>query len=107
MFRAKGMFRAAVAITGCLGLALAPISAWGWEPGDDWQDSQCRTTRDSSGTSVEVCQAIYDGNKVYLGAYWDDGSEVVGPCSSADPEPIEYKGMTRAEARSWVTTYCP
>jgi hypothetical protein len=56
---------------------------------------------------VEVCQAIYDGNKVYLGAYWDDGSEVVGPCSTADPTPIEYKGMTKAEARTWVKTYCP
>jgi hypothetical protein len=101
------MLRDLFMITACLGLALAPTSARAWEPGDDWQDSQCRTTRDEGNNTVEVCQAIYDGNKVYLGAYWDDGSEVVGPCSAADPEPIEYKGMTKAEARSWVKAYCP
>ena len=56
---------------------------------------------------VDWCQAINAGNKVYLGAYWDDGSEVVGPCSTADPRPIEYKGMTKAEANSWVENYCP
>ena len=101
------MFKQLLALTGCIGLALAPTTAQAWEPGDDWQDSQCRTTRDEGGNSVEVCQAIYDGNKVYLGAYWNDGSEVVGPCSAEDPEPIEYKGMTKAEARAWVKTYCP
>ena len=49
---------------------------------------------------------MYDGNKVYLGAYWDDGSEVVGPCYTGGPR-IEYKGMSKAEALSWVKTYCP
>ena len=101
------MFKPLIVIAGCLGLALTPMAAGAWEPGDDWQDSQCRSTRDKAGDNVEVCQAIYDGNKVYLGAYWDDGSEVVGPCSTADPQPIEYKGMTKAEARTWVKSYCP
>jgi hypothetical protein len=101
------MVKPLIAIAGCLSLALTPMAAGAWEPGDDWQDSQCRTTRDKAGDNVEVCQAIYDGNKVYLGAYWDDGSEVVGPCSAADPQPIEYKGMTKAEARTWVKSYCP
>ena len=100
------MFRHLLALTGCISLALAPTTAQAWEPGDDWKDSHCRTTRDKGRNRVEVCQAMYDGNKVYLGAYWDDGSEVVGPCYTGGPR-IEYKGMSKAEALSWVKTYCP
>ena len=98
---------ALLATTGCLGLALTPSAALAWEPGEDWRDSQCRTTSDSSGNPVEVCQGIYDGNKIYLGAYWSDDSEVVGPCSPEDPTPIEFKGMSKSEAKTWVKTYCP
>jgi hypothetical protein len=101
------MLRKLLTIGGCLTLVVSPLASKAWEPGDDFEDNQCRTTRDRSGALVEVCQAIYDGNKVYLGAYWDDGAEVVGPCSTADPTPIEYQGMTKAEARTWVKTYRP
>ena len=96
-----------LAATGCLGLALTPTAALAWEPGDDWRDSQCRTNRDVSGNPVEVCQGIYDGNKIYLGVYWNDNSEVVGPCSTQDPAPIEFKGMSKSDAKTWVKTYCP
>lgn len=94
-----------VAIT--LGLSLAPKTALAWEPGDDWKKSQCKTIRDAGGNLLNKCQAIYDGNKVYIGMYWDDGAEVVGPCSAADPEPIEFKGMSKRDAQSWVENYCP
>jgi hypothetical protein len=100
---------AAVLMTGAsaLGLALAPTAALAWQPGDDWKDSQCQSVRDKSGALVNKCQAIYDGNKVYIGVYWSDGSEVVGPCSVQDPAPILYKGMSQSEAESWVEAYCP
>ena len=90
-----------------LGLSLTPNAALAWEPGDDWKDSQCQTIRDAGGDLLNKCQAIYDGNKVYIGMYWDDGAEVVGPCSAADPEPIEFKGMSKKDAQSWVENYCP
>ena len=38
--------------------------------------------------------------------YWEDGSSVVGPCSTNDPEPIEYEGMSQRDAQSWVDRYC-
>lgn len=88
-------------------VTLAQIPAFAWSPNQDWKDSQCRKVRDGAGKIAEVCQGIYDGNKVYLGIYWTDGAEVVGPCSTADPEPIEYKGMSQADANSWVSEYCP
>jgi hypothetical protein len=102
-----GLRHTLLAATGCVGLALTPAAALAWEPGDDWVDSQCRTTSDVSGNPVEVCQGIYDGNKVYLGVYWNDDSEVVGPCSPEDPTPIEFKGMSKSDAKTWVKTYCP
>lgn len=98
---------ALMAGTVSLGLALAPAAALAWEPGDDWKASQCQSVRDTSGAPVNKCQAIYDGNKVYIGIYWNDGSEVVGPCSTQDPAPILFKGMSQSEADSWVETYCP
>ena len=91
------------------GVALATISASSaraWTPGDDFDDRHCRTERDQGGSTVDVCRAIYGGGKVYLGVYWADGSSVVGSCSSSDPEPIEYEGMSQRDAQSWVDSYC-
>ena len=90
-------------------VALATISASSaraWTQGDDFDDRHCRTERDQGGDTVDVCRAIYGRDKVYLGVYWEDGSSVVGPCSTSDPEPIEYKGMSQRDAQSWVDSYC-
>jgi hypothetical protein len=84
----------------------AADKASAWTPGDDWKDEHCKQERDEGGEAVEVCRAIYGGGKMYLGVYWDDDSEVVGPCTASDDDPIEYKGMSRSDAVSWVDAYC-
>jgi len=94
------------ALLAALTLASSITPARAWTPGDDFQDSHCKQEKDEGGDVVEVCRAIYGGGKMYLGVYWKDGSEVVGPCSTSDPEPIEYKGMTKKDAQSWVDSYC-
>jgi hypothetical protein len=96
-------------IVGAFCLILAPYPALAWQPGDDWRDSQCREVRDNSRDNVSVCRGRYihrGQNLIYLGVYWDDGSEVVGPCSTADRAPIEYIGMSKSEAQSWINAYC-
>jgi len=77
-----------------------------WMPGDDWRNDQCHTEIDQAGKVAEVCRAVYGRGDVFLGVYWDDGAEVVGPCKATDRWPIEYRQMSRAEALTWVEAYC-
>lgn len=66
----------------------------------DWKDSDCRKDKDESGNNVEVCR-----DKESIGIFWDDGSFVNGWCDDRDYE-IEYKGIKRTEALSWIEYYC-
>ena len=68
--------------------------------GAEWKDRDCRKDKDESGNRVEVCR-----NKESIGIFWDDDSFVNGWCDNRDYE-IEYKGVSRKEALSWVEYYC-
>ena len=66
----------------------------------EWKDRDCRKDKDESGNRVEVCR-----DKESIGIFWDDGSFVNGWCDDREYE-IDYKGIKKAEALSWVEYYC-
>jgi GH18 family chitinase len=66
----------------------------------DWKDSDCRKDKDESGNTVEVCR-----DKESIGIFWNEGSFVNGWCDDRAYE-IEYKGIKKTEALSWVKYYC-
>lgn len=66
----------------------------------DWKDSDCRKDKDESGNPVEVCR-----DKESIGIFWEDGSFVNGWCDDRAYE-IDYKGLSKTEAISWVEYYC-
>jgi len=66
----------------------------------DWKDRDCRKDKDDSGNPVEVCR-----DKESIGVFWDDGSFVNGWCDDREYE-IDYKGLNKADAVSWVKYYC-
>ena len=66
----------------------------------DWKDSDCRKDKDDSGNRVEVCR-----DKESIGIFWEDGSFVNGWCDDREYE-IDYKGLSKTEAVSWVEYYC-
>ena len=76
-----------------------------WKPGDDWRDDQCKSQTDEKGKPVTVCQARYDGDKTYIGVYWDDGkTEIVGSCDT--PQDLSSKGLTGEAVSKWAKTLC-
>jgi hypothetical protein len=66
----------------------------------DWKDRDCRKDKDESGTRVEVCR-----DKESIGIFWEDGSFVNGWCDDSAYE-IDYKGLSKTEAISWIEYYC-
>jgi hypothetical protein len=66
----------------------------------DWKDRDCRNDKDESGNRVQVCR-----NNESIGVFWADGSFVNGWCDDREYE-VEYTGMSRTEALSWVDNYC-
>lgn len=66
----------------------------------DWKDSECRSDKDESGQPVKVCR-----DKESIGVFWDDGSYVNGWCDSREYE-VEYEGLKKSEALSWIKYYC-
>jgi len=79
----------AISVSGVL-----PVSA------ADWKDSECRSDKDESGQAVKVCR-----DKESIGVFWDDGSYVNGWCDSREYE-VEYEGLKKSEALSWIKYYC-
>ena len=77
-----------------------------WEPGDDWRDDQCESVIDGADRVANVCRGVYGRGEVFLGIYWNDGAEVVGPCNATDSWPMEYRGLSRADAYDWLVAYC-
>lgn len=66
----------------------------------DWKDSDCRNDKDDSGNRVDVCR---DGASI--GVFWDDGSFVNGWCDGRAYD-IDYKGLSKKDAVSWIEYYC-
>ena len=77
-----------------------------WRPGDDWRDDHCDSVVDGAGRIAEVCRAVYGRGEVFLGIYWNDGAEVVGPCNATESWPVEFRGLSRADAYDWLEGYC-
>ena len=84
--------------TSCLLL----ISAVGPAPviAADWQDNDCRTEKDDGGHTVKVCR-----DRESIGIFWEDDSYVNGWCDDREYE-IEYSGISKSDALSWVKYYC-
>lgn len=86
----------------CIGLALGGLSLLP-TPGAraaEWRDSECRSERDDGGNPVKVCR-----DQESIGIFWEDDSYVNGWCDNRDYE-IEYSGVSKSEALSWVDYYC-
>ena len=80
--------------------------AFAWEPGDDWRGDQCEEVIDDANRVAEVCRGVFNGGELFLGVYWLDGAEVVGPCKATLSWPIEYRGLSKADAITWLEGYC-
>ena len=80
--------------------------AFAWEPGDDWRSDQCEEVIDNADRVAEVCRGVFNGGELFLGVYWMDGAEVVGPCKATPNWPIEYRGLSKAAAITWLEDYC-
>ena len=80
--------------------------ALAWEPGDDWRGDQCEEVIDDANRVAEVCRGVFNGGELFLGVYWMDGAEVVGPCKATSSWPIEYRGLSKADAITWLEGYC-
>ena len=87
-------------------LLVSSSPAIAWEPGDDWRDDQCEYVIDGANRVADVCRGIYGRGEIFLGIYWKDGAEVVGPCNATESWPIEYQGLSRADAYDWLVEYC-
>ncbi|MCP9833806.1 hypothetical protein KBY95_04995 [Cyanobium sp. Aljojuca 7A6] len=66
----------------------------------DWKGSDCRKGKDDSGNRVEIFR-----DNESIGVFWDDGSFVNGWCDNRQYG-IDYKGLSKTEAISWVDYYC-
>lgn len=66
----------------------------------DWKDSDCRNDKDESGNAVQVCRQAES-----IGIFWTDGSYANGWCDGRAYD-IDYKGISQADALSWVKYYC-
>jgi hypothetical protein len=90
----KGLFIGCMVAMALITPAITPVSA------ADWKDSDCRQGKDESGARVDVCR-----NQESIGIFWDDGSYVNGWCDNREYD-IDYKGVSKKEAISWVEYYC-
>lgn len=90
----KALFVGCVVAMALITPAMTPVSA------ADWKDSDCRQDKDESGARVDVCR-----NQESIGIFWDDGSYVNGWCDNREYD-VDYKGVSRKEAISWVEYYC-
>jgi hypothetical protein len=81
-------------------LALASMMPVPVSAGGEWKDSDCRNDKDQSGNAVQVCRAAES-----LGIFWNDGSYANGWCDGRAYD-IDYKGISKEDALSWVKYYC-
>ena len=91
-------------VIAALVVSSSPAIAWG--PGDDWRDDQCESVLDDANRVAEVCRGVFNGGELFLGVYWMDGAEVVGPCKATSRWPVEYRGLSKDDAITWLEDYC-
>lgn len=66
----------------------------------EWKDSDCQNDKDASGNAVQVCRQAES-----IGIFWNDGSYANGWCDGREYD-VDFKGITKADALSWVKYYC-
>ena len=65
-----------------------------------WSDRDCKRDKDENGNRVEVCR-----DNESIGIFWDDGAYVNGWCDGRQYE-IDYTGISKKDALTWVDYYC-
>ena len=68
---------------------------------EDWKIRECEADYDNGGTPVIVCN---DGFSIAV--FWNDGSYVNGWCNSRSDYDVDYRGLSRENAISWVRYIC-
>tara|TARA_B100000214_G_scaffold315871_1_gene249242 strand:- start:173 stop:475 length:303 start_codon:yes stop_codon:yes gene_type:complete len=66
-----------------------------------WQPHECFMDYDANYNLVEVCMDGYN-----IGIFWADGSYVNGYCTSRSDYNVDYYGLSKRDAISWVDYYC-
>jgi hypothetical protein len=84
----------------CILFATLPIYVHAPSGAAEWKDRDCRNGKDDSGNPVQVCR-----DQESIGIFWDDGSYVNGWCDSREYD-VDYKGVSKSDAVSWVKYYC-
>ena len=94
----KKSIKISIALTiGSFGtLMLAPTAK-----SEYWQDHECFYDYDANYNLVQVCMDGYN-----IGIFWDDGSYVNGYCTSRSDYNVDYYGLSKRDAISWVDYYC-
>ena len=77
-----------------------PISINAPSGAAEWKDRDCRNSKDDSGNTVQVCR-----DQESIGIFWEDGSYVNGWCDNREYD-VDYKGVSKSDAISWVDYYC-
>ena len=67
---------------------------------ENWEINECQADNDENNNPVIVCD---DGSSI--GVFWNDGSFVDGYCDNSSYE-IDYKGLSKRDAISWVNYFC-
>tara|TARA_B100000131_G_scaffold52587_1_gene47319 strand:+ start:296 stop:595 length:300 start_codon:yes stop_codon:yes gene_type:complete len=68
---------------------------------EDWRVNECEADNDNGGNPVIVCN---DGFSIAV--FWNDGSYVNGWCNSRNDYDVDYRGLSRENAQSWVRYIC-
>ena len=66
-----------------------------------WQPHECFTDFDANYNPVDVCMDGYN-----IGIFWNDGSYVNGYRTSRSDYNVDYYGLSKRDAISWVDYYC-
>ena len=84
----------------CTLFVALPISINPPSDAGEWNDRDCRNSKDDGGNPVQVCRA-----QESIGIFWEDGSYVNGWCDNRAYD-VDYKGVSKSDAVSWVEYYC-
>ena len=68
---------------------------------EQWKAGECEVDVDEGGQPIKVCDDGY-----HMAVFWNDGSFVNGACTEDGSYDVDYKGMSKSDAISWVKEFC-
>ena len=69
---------------------------------EDWKVKECEADNDNGGNPVIVCNDGYS-----IAVFWNDGDYVNGWCNDSWSDyDVDYRGLSRSDAMSWVRYLC-